>query len=105
LAGNNEDPEEDGHTSFIYQVEGAYTNDEGEEYSFQCLFGECEAIISINPTNPEGFTCTRSGGTESLEPVDMVALECPTEENPALTLLYTIECYEGATLEVVITEA
>jgi len=98
-AANQLDEDEDGETTFLYVVEGAYTNAADEESSFQCNFGECEATISINPTAPGGFSCVNSGTTGN-GVVSMRAIACPPDQ---MVLLYEIDCGDGTILEVVIT--
>jgi hypothetical protein len=95
LAGNELDPEEDGETTFVYRVEGSYGG-----YSFQCLFGECEASISII-RNSDGASICVGGGASGEEgaAVNMNAVSCPPEP---LVLVYTITCSNGTTIEVVI---
>lgn len=92
-AGNELDPEEDGETTFLYRVEGSYGG-----YSFQCVFGECEANIVIIQDSDGSSICIGGGAVEVA--VSMEAVACPPD---ALTLIYTITCNNGSTFQVVIT--
>lgn len=88
-AANELDPDEDGETTFVYRVEGSYGG-----YSFQCLFGECEANISIIRESDSVLICLASVA------ISMTAASCPPDP---LELVYTIECDGGGSIEVVIT--
>jgi len=88
-SANELDPEEDGETTFLYRVEGSY-----DGYSFQCLFGECEASVSII-RDSDGVGICLGGGA-----LTMTSASCPPEP---LVLLYTILCSNGSTINVVIT--
>lgn len=88
-AGNELDPEQDGETTFLYRVEGSYGG-----YSFQCLFGECEADIVII-RDSDGVSICLGGGA-----VRMTSASCPPDP---LVLVYTITCNSGISISVVIS--
>lgn len=94
LAANELDPEEDGETTYVYRVEGSYGG-----YSFQCLFGECEASISI-VRDSDGADICIGGSAIGGGAVTMTAIFCPPGP---LELVYEIICSNGFVLEVVIS--
>lgn len=93
-AGNQDDLDEDGETSFHYYVEGDY-----DGYTIQANFGDCEANLTVSPYSPGG-SCSVSGNTNTAE-ITMEAVSCPPDP---LILIYTIQCQEGGTITVVITD-
>lgn len=88
-AGNEEDPEEDGETTFIYRVEGSYGG-----YSFQCVFAECAASVVIIRDSDGASICVGGGA------VRMTSASCPPDP---LVLVYTITCNSGISISVVIS--
>lgn len=94
-AGNELDPEEDGEDTFTYRVEGSFGG-----YSFQCLFGDCEASVSII-RDSDGLSICVGGGSTSV--ISMEATSCPVEPGDPLVLVYTIPCSGGGSISVVIS--
>lgn len=91
-SANELDEDQDGELTFVYRVEGSYGG-----YSFQCLFGDCEASVSVIRDSDSVAICIGGGAYGT---VTMTAVSCPPE---AFILVYSIPCAGGGSISVVIT--